>query len=141
MPVLILTIYEVLMKICLASVLGIFCGLLSYFLDYCFWKGNIFQWYLPWLASRMVKKKNRLLWQRINELSGYTGSWRDEIVAAAEGYPWFKVLGGCSVCLNVWIGLWTWAAICWFSPLELYYGFFYVLVSSWMIRKLVGAVY
>lgn len=132
------------MKILLAATLGVFCGLFSYLLDYCFWPGNVFKGYLPWLAMMQVRMHKPKIWEHIKGLRYYAGDasgWKEAVVAEAEGLFWYKVLGGCSVCLNVWIAMLSWAVICGLTFFSWYYGFCYVLVASWLIRKLVGATY
>lgn len=54
----------------------------------------------------------------------------------------FKVLGGCPVCTNIWIGFISWAAILFFTDIfDWYYGIVYLMVSSAVLRKFVGATY
>jgi hypothetical protein len=137
----ILSICEALLLISLTSAMGVMCGLFSYLLDYCFWKGNIFEWYLPWLADRVVRDRDMAAWKSIREMGSYSGSWKDEMMASADRFGVYKVLGGCAVCLNVWIAVNSWVAICLLTPVPWYYGFAYVLMASAVIRKLVGAVY
>lgn len=131
----------VLVMIGLGSVMGWLCGMFSYLLDYCFWAGNIFSGYLPWLADHLVRRRDPKTWADIRVMAAYSGSWHEEMTAAAGGYGWYKVLGGCAVCLNVHIAMWSWVVIAIFTPMEWYYGFPYVLMSSYTIRRLVGAVY
>lgn len=130
----ILNICEVIFKLILAGMAGMVCGLFSYLLDYCFWKGNIFEGYLPWLAKVMVR---RFKPDRYELVHGH----EDLLIQEAESIGLYKLLGGCSVCLNVWIAMISWTVICALSFFEWYYCFPYIVYSSWMIRKQVKATY
>lgn len=139
-----MTICEAIACLLLSGLMGGVCGLFSYLLDYCFWKGNIFQWYLPWLAGVAVKKYKPGAFRSImnmKDCAGPSSGWRDALISEAEGVAMYKLLGGCAVCLNVHIAVYSWVGFCLITPMAWYYGFPYVLVSSLVIRKLVGAVY
>lgn len=132
----ILIIYEINLLILTSAVLGFLCALLSYFLDYCFWPGSIFKFYLPWLASVNLRSRDPEKWEQIKSMD------KDYWTREAEGFFWYKVLGGCCVCFNIWLALISWSLILLSTDLfAWYYGFSYVLSSSWLIRKLVGATY
>lgn len=128
-------IFENILKLLLACGMGVICGLFSYFLDYCFWPGSIFKRYLPWLAAKMLQKYAPDQWHII------AGMNPEYHMQQAEKIFWYKILGGCSVCLNIWIAMLSWTVICPFSFFAWYFCFPYIVMSSWMIRKLVGAEY
>lgn len=139
----IFSICEIICSLILAGMMGVLCGLFSYFLDYCFWKGNIFSWYLPWLAMVNLKKRKPVVFQQIKAMraDGFGIDWQEQATSMAEELPMYKLFGGCAVCLNIWIAVLSWVVFCLITPFSWYYGFSYVLLSSWMIRKLVKAEY
>jgi hypothetical protein len=115
-------------------------ALFSYFLDYTFWRGSVFQAYLPWLAKIQLKKFDKKQYELIKAMPEKEARVANYI-QAAEQYFFFKMLGGCVICLNIWIGFYSWLLISWHFDLEWYFGFAYIMTSSWLIRKLVGVVY
>ncbi len=139
------TLY-IILKIALAGVLGILCALFSYFLDYCFWDGSIFKNYLPWLAKKCVEKRNYKRHMEI--LTGLLNKEYSEPDAnilykdEAQKTFWYKVLGGCAVCTNVYITFHSyiliWILSDWFT---LWHYFPYMLISSFYLRKLTKATY
>jgi hypothetical protein len=130
---------DILLKLILAGCLGYLCALLNYLIDYCFWQGSIFKNWLPWLAKVLVKFFKPKEYKDILLLEA--SAQANNLIAEAEGIFFYKVLGGCSVCTNVWLCFITWAIIFPLTFFEWYYLFPYLLVSSFYIRKFVGAVY
>lgn len=130
---------DIISKIIAAALAGMICGLFSYFLDYCFWPGSIFKGYLPWLAKRVISAHNKSELELILKLP--KESQENELINAAQKYFIFKPLGGCAVCSNIYIAAASYAVICYFSPFEWFYLFPYMLASSALLRKLVGATY
>lgn len=130
-----LNTFEILGYIILSGVMGMVCGLFSYFLDYCFWPGSIFKWYLPWLAKVVISLRHKDLFAAVSEMKP------EDLTTMAESYWQYKILGGCAVCFNIWVAFISWALICSFSFLPWYCVFPYVMMSSWLIRKLVKAEY
>jgi hypothetical protein len=59
------------------SILGMCSAFISYFIDFCFGEGNIFEKYYLFLLT-YVEPKSKWL---------------------------FKILGGCNICLNFWVSL------------------------------------
>lgn len=87
---------------------------LSYFISFCIDEGNIFEGWLPFITRKLK---------------------------GGEQNFWFKPLGGCVVCANVWHGLitfWIWWA---FGLYSLPYSVFlicpYILISNFLIRKMI----
>lgn len=70
-----------------------FSALLSLFLEFCFREGNIFQQWLPFIAERYLKRKG----------IDSTDLPREDKLELASDWFWFKPLGYCVVCMNVWI--------------------------------------
>lgn len=121
--------------ITVSSILGLFLALFSYFLDFCFWRGNVFSFWLPFVASNIVKRKNPLKYQYISKVSDKKerqGLFIDEV--GENGL--FKVLGGCSICLNVWIGFVTFPFINILLDISYWYMIVYLLSASFILRKI-----
>lgn len=130
---------EILFGFIVSYAAGITLGLATYFLDFCFWEGNIFKNYLPWLAKKIVKRNNKKQYEIIIQMP--LKSQVQEFENEALNWFWYKPLGGCAVCMHVWISMITWAIILIFFPIQWYFFFPYMLSGSWILRKLVGAVY
>lgn len=121
--------------ISVSSILGLFLALFSYFLDFCFWRGNVFSFWLPFVASNIVKRKNPLKYQYISKVSDKKerqGLFIDEV--GENGL--FKVLGGCSICLNIWIGFVTFPFINILLDISYWYMIVYLLSASFILRKI-----
>lgn len=119
--------------------MGLICALLSYFIDYCFWPGSIFKNYLPWLSRKIVKLYNKAEYDLISKLP--KESAEQAFLDAAPEYFLYKPLGGCAVCMNIYIAAIVYIPICLYSPLAWYYFFPFILTSSAFLRKLVKATY
>lgn len=124
--------------ILLTGLMGYICGLFSYLLDFCFWPGSVFKFYLPWLANTLVKLFKPDKYKEIMLLENGT---IENLIAEAEDIFFYKMLGGCATCFNIWVAMISYAFICCFTALPWYFCFPYILVSSWNIRKLTGVVY
>lgn len=126
----IFSIYELIGLLILFSGAGVICGLTSWLLDYTFQPYSINKWYLPLLAKWILRKdKNYKI---------YVTLGADSLVTNAQEKFWFKILGGCAVCFNIWLALVSWTLICVFSPFPWFFGFPYIMVSSFTIRRLLG---
>lgn len=132
----------VILKIVAASLMGIVNALFCYLLDYCFWEGSIFGFWLPFISKRISKIKFPSDYESIMKepIEARPGSF----IELMEGKKvlLFKFLGGCIICVNVWIGMSSWLVIFNYSGLfEPWYGFVYILVGSAFLRYLTGVVY
>lgn len=137
-------IFDALLKILLSGLMGSICGLFIYFVDYTFWKGAIFDFYLPWLAKLLLKYFSPKELKKLMALkSTMSNDDFDDILKdkATEEVFFYKMLGGCPICFGMWIAMASYAIICYFTFLEWYFCFPYMFVSSWQIRKLVKATY
>lgn len=126
---------ELVPTITVISLFGLFLALFSYFLDFCFWRGNVFSFWLPFVASNIVKRKNPLKYQYISKVSDKKerqGLFIDEV--GENGL--FKVLGGCSICLNIWIGFVTFPFINILLDISYWYMIVYLLSASFILRKI-----
>lgn len=117
---------HIIVTIVLVGLLGVACGAFSYFLDYCFWPGSVFKFYLPWLARTVLPKSEC---KEVELLSKELRA--NEYVHRAENYMLFKLLGGCMYCFNVWITFASFALL----PFEWYYIFIYTPAAHFFLRK------
>ena len=125
----------ILPNITACSLFGLFLALFSYFLDFCFWRGNVFSFWLPFVARSIVKRKNPLKYQYISNVSDKKE--REELFIDEAGESGiFKVLGGCSICLNVWIGFVSFPFISYFLDISYFYMIVYLLSASFILRKI-----
>jgi hypothetical protein len=122
---------DLIVVIALVTVLGWLCALLSYFLDYCFWERSIFQNYLPWLASKCISRED------LKEVSMLRPSEQaNDLIRRASGSFFYKVLGGCIICTNVWLSFITFFILCNVLNLGWYYVFIYTITSSYFLRRI-----
>lgn len=128
-------VMQILPLITICSIFGLFLALFSYFLDFCFWRGNIFGFWLPFVAKHILKRKNPLKYQYIAKISDKKereGLYLDEVGESGL----FKVLGGCIICLNVWIGFATFILIHILLGISFWYMPVYLLSGSFILRKI-----
>lgn len=126
---------ELVPTITVISILGLFLALFSYFLDFCFWRGNIFSFWLPFVARNIVKRKNYNKYEYISKISDK--KQQDELfIDEVTSEPIFKILGGCSICLNIWIGFVTFPFINYFLDISYFYMIVYLLSASFILRKI-----
>jgi hypothetical protein len=110
-------------------------ALFSYLLDFCFWRHNVFGFWLPFLAKSIVKRKNKLKYDYILKLENketQTEMFLD--IAATE--PLYKVLGGCSICLNIWLGFIAYPIIVAITGLSWWFMILFLLLASFILRKI-----
>lgn len=120
----------------IVSLYGLLLALFSYLLDFCFWRGNVFQFYLPLLAKVIAKQINPVKCENallIQDKEKRT----DALFDIVEGNGLFKMLGGCIVCLNIWIGFATFPFIHALAGHSYWYMIPYVLTASFFLRKIV----
>lgn len=134
-------ITTVILTIVATALMGIVNALFSYFIDYCFWEGSIFGFWLPFISKRIAKVKFKTDYEMImrEPEEARPGSF----VELMEGKKvlLFKFLGGCIICVNIWIGLTSWFFIYQSGLFAAWYGFVYILVGNAMLRQLTGVVY
>lgn len=98
--------------------LAVFSAVLSLFLEFCFREGHIFEGWLNFWAKRHLPED----------------VWEDEKIDREDKLElvtwfWFKPLGGCVVCMNVWISF----ILCLLFHPELTF-LSVVLLSSFLVR-------
>ena len=117
--------------------LGAINSLFSYFLDYCFWDGSIFGFWLPRLAKFNLRifASKRL---KFIEAGKKSTEYDNELIKNAQNMFFFKILGGCAICTNIWIGAFTYAFVAFKIDLSFIYIFPYLLFSSFVLRKIMA---
>lgn len=117
---------------------ALFTSLLSLFLDKCFQEGNIFEGWLNFWAKWWLKSNNpnvlieaeKMTDEEINlKTIGKYETVREYVFDQVKWF-WFKPLGGCVICMNVWISFF-------FIPLvnvNFISIFLYVLLSNFIVR-------
>lgn len=115
-----------------------FTALLSLFLDKCFQEGNIFEGWLDFWAKKWLNENDPGI------LLEYYGVTNEQVHLKTAGkydtvreylfdnvkWFWFKPIGYCVICMNVWISFL-------FIPLvnvNFISIFFYVLFSNFIVR-------
>lgn len=130
----------VLLKIATVMVMGSILGLFSYLLDYCFWSDSIFEKYLPWLAETMLKRRFPEQLEEVKLLN--VEHQETHLLDRASKLFFYKIMGGCIVCTNVWLGFISWIMIeivsnYYGTSFNWFYSFPYILTSSTVLRKLI----
>lgn len=127
---------DITITVVFVAVLASINSLLSYLLEFCFWEHSIFGKWLPWLAwvnLRMFEPKRWAELQLTKDMQGQD----NRLIDAAQNLPLYKVLGGCVICMNVWLGFITFVCLHVGLGLNWWYGFHYVLFSSFLLRRII----
>jgi hypothetical protein len=115
-------------------------GALSYFINYTFYEGSIFGAWLPFLARMIAKhrvKKGTLSASEFKAVNGMiTNARESSMIALVDRAFFYKILGGCPICSNVWQGILTFWI--WYFWLGLSLGFYlpYVILGNFCLRKM-----
>lgn len=125
---------QVLIVLSTISFLGWINALISYLLDYTFQPHAIFKKWLPWLAEAVISEND---WTEAQALE--PSQRPEEYQNRALNYFFYKILGGCIVCTNVWISFITFGIIMAFLGFPWYYGIAYVASSSYFIRRIINS--
>ena len=126
---------QTILTITVISFFGTFLALFSYFLDFCFWRHNVFAFWLPFLAKINLKYTNKAKYEYINKMK-VKDDRQTMFIEAANSLPIFKMLGGCAICFNIWIGFVTYPVIYGFLGISFWYMPVYLLFSSFILRKI-----
>jgi hypothetical protein len=126
---------EILTTILFVGVLGSINSLLSYFLDYCFWEGSIFGRWLPFIAKINLKLFDS------DKFKGFQSAkdnphYDNMLVEQAQKLFFFKILGGCPLCTNIWLGFFTFTIIALSLSISFWYSLPYLLISSAVLRRI-----
>lgn len=129
------TLVTILLQALIVSVFSLCLALLSYLLDFCFWRHNVFGFWLPFLAKSIVKRKNKLKYDYILKLEN-SETQTEMFLDNAATEPLYKVLGGCSICLNIWLGFIAYPIIVAITGLSWWFMILFLLLASFILRKI-----
>lgn len=121
-------------KILVVMLMGVINAFFSYFLDYCFYDNSIFKNYLPYLSKNLVRLKKPGQYKLINKAP--IESRQEEIYHQANSIFLFKILGGCIICTNIWIGMISYVGIEYKLHFGIWYALPYILTASFLLRKI-----
>lgn len=120
-----------------AAFLGALNSLLSYFLDYCFYEGSIFGFWLPTLAKANLAFFRPAQYQSVKSAKK-NPEYDNMLCQMAQDMFFYKVLGGCIICSNIWLGAVTFTVIWACFGFSYFLIFPYLLFSSFVLRKIIG---
>lgn len=121
-------------SIIILSIVGLIPALFSYFLDFCFWRYNVFAFWLPWLSKQIIKKFHPMKYQ--NFMAEPDKTKRDKRFLDEAGHnPYYKLLGGCAICMNFWMCLATYPLLIGFTGISWYYPIVFILSAHFYLRK------
>jgi hypothetical protein len=129
------TLVIILLQTLIVSLFSLCLALFSYFLDFCFWRHNVFGFWLPFLAKSIVKRKNKLKYDYILKLDN-SETQTEMFLDNAATEPLYKVLGGCSICLNIWIGFASYPVILLMTGFSWWFMILYLFLASFILRKI-----
>lgn len=113
---------------------GAFCtASLSSLLEFCFQPTNIFQRYLPWLAAKLLKYDEEFQ-KALNSAPDFQTVWDMLNYRAGMEVAIYKPLGGCVVCMNVWLAFISFGFPYLLLDLHLIYFLPYVFMSNGFLR-------
>lgn len=126
---------QIVATITVTSILGLMLAFFSYFLDFCFWRGSIFDFYLPFVAKQITKFQFKTKFDRIEAMPSNVDK-KEQYLDAVAGSKLFKVLGGCIICFNVWLGFISFPILHAVLPIGWWYMPVYILTASFFLRKI-----
>lgn len=134
------TVILILVMILLGMVTGTLNACLSYLLDYCLYPTSIFGWWIPLLAKWLSTKEFRaeLSKRRLFGLSAEDAE--DQLIESVSHKFLYKILGGCIICTNVWLGMSTFCILHFVAPTEFPWWLapIHILFSSFFLRKVIN---
>lgn len=123
---------EVLLNIILVLFSAFVNACISYFLDLTFKETHIFHKWLPWLATKLLNKEDV---EECNKLDD-TPARRRKLIKFAEAKTfWFKPLGGCPACSNIWVGFMSFWVFAWYFHIPLIYFLPFLVISNFLLRR------
>lgn len=129
----------VILYLLLTIATGILNGFFSYLYDFCLWPDAIFKGLLPFLASAFNKEKRiKVADLRAKYKAGMIRdeAYMDNLVIIGKHRFFFKILGGCIVCTNIWFAMISFTLLLIFTPIPWWGAFAHILVSSFTVRKI-----
>lgn len=139
---------QTILTVIIVSLMSFGLATLTYFLDFCFKRTNVFDFWLPWLAKKLTKYRYPLKYEYI--MKGKKEEQDKLFIETVEDYGYFKMLGGCATCFNVWLGFMTLFFIIsyvnydvnldlawgWLLSIKSFLVLFYLLLSNFFLRKM-----
>lgn len=113
----------------IVTILSIACGSLSMLLSFCFEKGNIFDFWLPFVARTLSYNSSSELEKEIEDCNNINCINYVLTEYAYKNIPLYKPLGGCVICMNVWLTLIAFTLLTLMFPINLFYVFLSVPLS------------
>lgn len=123
---------EVLIVIILVLFSAFVNACISYFLDMCFKETHIFKNWLPWVARRLLSKEHL---EEADHLEDSPAKRRKLIKLAENHTFWFRPLGGCPACANIWIGFLSFWVFWWYYEIPAIYFLPYLVISNFFLRR------
>jgi hypothetical protein len=126
---------EILTTILFVATLGSINALFSYFMDFCFYENSIFGKWLPFLAKINLKIFDPNKLQSLDSAKS-NPQYGNMLIDQAQQYFFFKILGGCAICSNIWVGFFSFGLIFNFFDIHILFAIPYLLWSSFILRKI-----
>lgn len=139
---------QTILTVIIVSIMSFALAAFTYFLDFCFRKHNVFDFWLPWLAKTLTKFRYPMKYSHI--MKGPENDRDKRFIETVEDYGYFKMLGGCSICFNIWIGFVTMYFFVsflnayislpfgynWLVCIKVFLVLYYLTVSNFILRKM-----
>jgi hypothetical protein len=102
---------------------------------FCFYEGSIFGKWLPFLAKMNLKVFDPAKLKSFDSAKS-NPQYGNMLVDQAQQYFFFKILGGCAICSNIWVGFFSFALIFKYLDISILFAIPYLLFSSFILRKI-----
>lgn len=127
---------QVLIPALIVSLCAFHLALFSYFLDFCFWRGSIFDFWLPFTARSIAKVSYPDKYAHIMKISDKNERNQQFVeLMGTKQNKLHKFLGGCYICLNFWIGMASIPLVIYLTGVSAWFMPFYLLAGSFFLRK------
>lgn len=121
--------FDIILIIIFLSFAGFVSACFSYFLQYTFREGAIFGKWLPFVARMILRLQSKKGYQAIKQADDNT------LCLAASNNGFYKALGGCGVCSNIWHAVLIFVFIIWYF-VPFYWIFGFLFINSFLFRKI-----
>lgn len=139
---------QTILTVIIVSIMSFGLAAFTYFMDFCFRKYNVFDFWLPWLSKTLTKYKFPLKYDHI--MKAPIQDRTSLFIETVEDYGFYKMLGGCAICFNVWLGFLTmyffvnflnYYISLPFTPffivsIKVFLSLYYLVVSNFFLRKM-----
>lgn len=126
--------------LCVILIVGAFTNAsLSSFIEFNMGKGRLLYWYYKFLVKKFgmkgfLKDNGAALLEDRKLGADNTAFILSELKKHASKEFWFKPLGGCSICMNIWLGFATFFFWNFYFDLPLFLYLPYLLISNAFLR-------